>query len=59
MDEIGHISYLLVGHVQLGRELLFQVVQLLLETIPLLLQRQTLDLKLLTHFLQRRRWNEI
>lgn len=50
-----NVSHLLIGHVEFGRELLFQVVQLLLETVSLLLQRQTLNLKLLTHFLRRRR----
>lgn len=48
------VSHLLIGHVELGRELLFQVVELLLEAVALLLQRQALDLKLLTHFLQRK-----
>lgn len=50
----GLVRYLLVGHIELGRELLFQVVELLLKAVPLLLQRQPLNLKLLTHFLERR-----
>lgn len=48
-------SYLLIGHVELGGELLFQVVKLLLKSISLLLQGQALDLKLLTQFLQRKK----
>lgn len=47
-------SYLLIGHVELGGELLFQVVKLQLKSISLLLQGQALDLKLLTQFLQRK-----
>lgn len=51
-------SYFLIGHVEFGRKLLFQVVELLLEAISLLLQWQPFNLKLLAHFLETGRKRE-
>lgn len=45
-------SYLLVGNVEFGSELLAESVQLLLHAAPLFFQRETLNLKLLFHFLK-------
>lgn len=45
-------SYLLVGNVEFGSELLAESVKLLLHAAPLFLQRETPNLILLLHFLK-------
>lgn len=52
LGERGASLYLLVGDVEFGVELLACGIQLLLDAIPVLGQREALDLVLLLHLLQ-------